>query len=123
MRVWPVAATVPVPARRSSVVNGAFIVGDVGLVHAIAASAMAAKRARAATRGTRATDSLMRSPRTGQLTVDHSRRPSGLPGRDYWMGAAGGPNGSVGAAGPVMAQTTLAWLVANDRVPVVPKVI
>ena len=38
----------------------------------------------------------------------------------YWMGVAGAPNGSVGAAGPVICHTVFDWFTANERVPVVP---
>ena len=38
----------------------------------------------------------------------------------YWIGAAGAPNGSAGAAAALTCHTVLAALVANDRAPVVP---
>ena len=56
-----------------------------------------------------------------------SGAPSGTPDLEecptnYWIGAAGAPNGSAGAAAAFTCQIVLPALTANDRVPVDPKV-
>ena len=46
--------------------------------------------------------------------------PASRVDRCYWIGVAGAPNGSVGAAPPVSCQIVLPAFTANERVPVVP---